>query len=333
VCPSRSRHSSTMLQVCLVGTGRMGQLRAPILYANPRAELSYVVDVVEEAAGQLAAVYQCASASSLTTAITNAKAAGKPLQAVWITTPTSSHGAIIREAAAAGLAVFTEKPVSEEPEDIRGLFEVCHNAGVPLMCGFQRRFDPSYIAMKEKVARGDVGKVHFIRVFFGDHPVPPIEFLKAGGCPFMDLSPHDLDFARWLLDGDVPTKVYGTGSSSTPELAEAAVLDNAMLMVQFSAGAICTVSMSRGRRRRRRHEVSDPFASRRMAVPVVIGASAAPLAWSGLCVVGSGSRGRRMSWVVALNSQSTAAVRRWGCPCGKGSTSLEWDMLCRVLGS
>lgn len=59
VCPSRSRHASTMLQVCLVGTGRMGQLRAPILYANPRAELSYVVDVVEEAAGQLAAVYQC----------------------------------------------------------------------------------------------------------------------------------------------------------------------------------------------------------------------------------------------------------------------------------
>lgn len=48
-----------MLQVCLVGTGRMGQLRAPILYANPRAELSYVVDVVEKAAGQLAAVYQC----------------------------------------------------------------------------------------------------------------------------------------------------------------------------------------------------------------------------------------------------------------------------------
>lgn len=55
-----------------------------------------------------------------------------------------------------------------------------------------------------------------------------------------------MDFARWLLDGDVPTSVYGTGTSSTAELTKLGVLDNAMLTMNFSKGAICTIAMSRG---------------------------------------------------------------------------------------
>lgn len=42
-----------------------------------------------------------------------------------------------------GLNVFTEKPVAEDGEDINAIFEHCAAAGVELMCGFQRRFDPS----------------------------------------------------------------------------------------------------------------------------------------------------------------------------------------------
>ena len=48
-----------MLEVALVGTGRMGQLRAPMLYANPRANLACVVDVVEAAGARLAAQFHC----------------------------------------------------------------------------------------------------------------------------------------------------------------------------------------------------------------------------------------------------------------------------------
>jgi predicted dehydrogenase len=41
---------------------------------------------------------------------------------------------------------------------------------------------------------------------FRDHPVPPVEFLRMGGCIFHDLVVHDADFACHLL-GEVPTKV------------------------------------------------------------------------------------------------------------------------------
>ena len=53
------------------------------------------------------------------------------------------------------------------------------------------------------VQMGKIGDVQMVRVFFADHPVPPIEFLTAGGGdPFTDLAPHDIDFVRWVLDDE-----------------------------------------------------------------------------------------------------------------------------------
>jgi hypothetical protein len=46
-----------------------------------------------------------------------------------------------------------------------------------------RRFDPSYIALHDAVARGDIGTPVHIRVMFGDHPIPQIDFLKSGQSP------------------------------------------------------------------------------------------------------------------------------------------------------
>jgi len=165
--------------------------------------------------------------------------------AVWISTPTFNHEDSIRVAANGKKAVFVEKPVAEHPEDISKSFAVCKAAGVPLCCGFQRRFDTGYVAMKNAVANGDIGKIIFINAMHFDHPCPSIEFLAKGGCPFMDLAPHELDFISWLLEGEEPSEVYASGSSSTQVLKEVKVCDNALLTAKYPSGATATVGMSR----------------------------------------------------------------------------------------
>ena len=79
------------------------------------------------------------------------------------------------------------------------------------------------------------GKPVSASIFFADHPCPPIEFLLTGGCVFMDLSAHDVDFARYALDDDV-VSVYATGSSSDERLKEAGVHDNAVMVTTFKKG-------------------------------------------------------------------------------------------------
>ena len=68
------------------------------------------------------------------------------LDAIVVCSPTFTHEAVVTEAAKNGLDVFTEKPVDETADKIVNLFEIADRGGILLCCGFQRRFDASYVA-------------------------------------------------------------------------------------------------------------------------------------------------------------------------------------------
>mmetsp|Transcript_33766 Transcript_33766/g.100751 ORF Transcript_33766/g.100751 Transcript_33766/m.100751 type:complete len:244 (+) Transcript_33766:933-1664(+) len=142
------------------------------------------------------------------------------------------------------MSIFTEKPVDETAEKIRKLFLVCDKAGVDLCCGFQRRFDDSYVSAAHAVQGGGIGKPLISSIFFADHPCPPIEFLLTGGNIFSDLSAHDVDYIRWVLNDEVAS-VYATGTSSSKVLEDAGVHDNATMVMNFKKGAVVTLTMSR----------------------------------------------------------------------------------------
>jgi myo-inositol 2-dehydrogenase/D-chiro-inositol 1-dehydrogenase len=170
---------------------------------------------------------------------------GDGIDGIVISTPTFTHNSLIREAAIHGLHIFTEKPVDVTSELISELFDVCKQNNATLCCGFQRRFDNAYVAVERAIREGRIGSPLMATIFFGDHPAPPTEFMMTGGNIFMDLLPHDLDYVRWCLQDDVKS-VYATGTSSTDELRDAGVHDNAIAVVTFQKGAVVTFTMSRG---------------------------------------------------------------------------------------
>lgn len=158
-----------------------------------------------------------------------------PLDALIVCSPTFTHEAVVTEAAKKGLDVFTEKPVDETAEKIINLYKIADRGGISLCCGFQRRFDPSYVAAAQAVRNGEVGVPVAANIFFADHPCPPKGFLIKGGNIFMDLSAHDVDYIMHVLDDDV-VSVYATGTSSCEELAAVGVHDNANVLMKFSRG-------------------------------------------------------------------------------------------------
>jgi len=159
----------------------------------------------------------------------------KAIDGIVVCSPTFTHEEVIHIAAKHGISVFTEKPVDETSSQIEDLFCVAQKAGITLCCGFQRRFDSSYVSAASAVKTGKIGRPVYANIFFGDHPCPPKEFLLSGGNIFMDLSAHDVDYIMDVLD-DVVVSVYATGTSSTPELEAAGVHDNATMMMTFSKG-------------------------------------------------------------------------------------------------
>lgn len=166
------------------------------------------------------------------------------LDGLVIAVPTSSHGDCIQIAAENGLGAFVEKPVAESPHEIEELYDLCEHRGVPLCCGFQRRFDESYSRAAELVRRGAIGKVSNANIVFGDSPGPSLEFLLEGGDIFYDLSVHDVDFIRWALGEEIES-VYARGTSSRKELADCDIQDSATMMMTTEHGSIVTLSMNR----------------------------------------------------------------------------------------
>lgn len=167
--------------------------------------------------------------------LTEAVNSSDKIDGIIVSTPTFTHETLIKESANYGLSIFTEKPVDETAAKIESLFDYCDTKGSKLCCSFQRRFDTSYVATREALTNGAIGKPLTARIFFGDHPCPPPEFLLSGGDIFMDLSAHDVDYIRWCLNDEIES-VYATGTSSNKMLEDAGVYDNATLLLNFRNG-------------------------------------------------------------------------------------------------
>ena len=83
-------------------------------------------------------------------------------------------------------------------------------AGVKLMVGFNRRFDPSFKRIRELVASGEIGEPHILRITSRDPAPPPLAYVKVSGGIFLDMTIHDFDMARYLV-GEID-EVYALGN-------------------------------------------------------------------------------------------------------------------------
>ena len=138
-----------MLSIAVIGAGRIGNIHARNIAAHGGVRLAGVADVNAAAAERLA---QVCGARALT--LDEVFAA----DAVLIGSPTPTHADYIERAAAAGRAIFCEKPIDLAVERVRACLEAVRHAGVALMVGFNRRFDPHFAALKRRLDAGEIGK-------------------------------------------------------------------------------------------------------------------------------------------------------------------------------
>eukprot|EP00924_Labyrinthula_sp_SR-Ha-C_P004432 snap_masked-scaffold_89-processed-gene-0.34-mRNA-1 protein AED:1.00 eAED:1.00 QI:0/0/0/0/1/1/4/0/382 len=235
------------IKVCLIGTGRMGQIRAHALYSNPKFIL---VGIVGHNIS-LADKYSVPLFSELSDFFSSEF--GKETKAFVISNSTQIHASTIEKLltfSGENTKIFIEKPVSPTPEEIKTSFSLVKKHSSKLCCSFQRRFDNSYISVFNALKEGKIGKVLFVRVFFADHPTPELKFLLKDGCPFMDLTPHDIDYVLWCLknidEEDRVISVQATGMNSNETLKENDILDNVTLNMKMKSGCLINMFFSRG---------------------------------------------------------------------------------------
>ena len=225
-----------MLDIAVIGAGRIGQIHARNVAAHPGARLVGICDPNGAAAGRLAA--SCGSSVIGLDAAFDAAA-------VLIASPTPTHAGFIERAAAAGRAVFCEKPIDLDAVRARACVEAAERAGIALMVGFNRRFDPHFAALKAALAGGEIGALEVLSITSRDPSPPPPAYVAVSGGLFRDMAIHDLDMARFLLDEEVEEVFAAASCLVDPGIGAAGDVDSALITLRTASGRLCSISNSR----------------------------------------------------------------------------------------
>ncbi|MCX5481332.1 inositol 2-dehydrogenase [Kaistia geumhonensis] len=223
----------------LLGAGRIGKVHAAAIAAVPGASLVAVADAFPDAARALAA------STGAEVREADAIMAASDIDAVLITTPTDLHATMIEQAAKAGKAIFCEKPIDLDVQRVRDCLAVVAKAGVPLMVGFNRRFDPNFVEVRRQIDAGTIGKVEMVSITSRDPAPPPADYIKRSGGLFRDMTIHDFDMARFLL-GEEPVSVFASASVLVdPVIGELGDYDSASVVLTTASGRIAQISNTR----------------------------------------------------------------------------------------
>jgi myo-inositol 2-dehydrogenase/D-chiro-inositol 1-dehydrogenase len=228
-----------MLNIGLIGAGRIGRIHGGNVALRRDARLVALADADATAAAALAQETG-AKVHTVEEILGDAD-----IGAVLICAPTDLHADLIERAARVKKAVFCEKPVDLGSERIRACLDVVKQAGVPLMIGFNRRFDPNFATLKARLDAGFAGEIEIISIISRDPTPPPLSYVKRSGGLFRDMMIHDFDMARFLL-GEEPIAVTAVGSSLVdPAIGEAGDVDTAAVLLETRSGKIAQISNSR----------------------------------------------------------------------------------------
>lgn len=230
------------INIGVVGLGRLGSLYAQYFRSRiPGARLAAVSDVRADVTARIAAETGARGYNDYRELVRD-----PGVDAVVVMTPTNLHGEVVFAAAAAGKAIFCEKPLSVDVAEGERMKAAVAQAGVFFQLGFMRRFDRAYAAAKRKIDAGHIGRPVIFKSTSRDQLPPPIEYLRpenSGGL-FIDMGIHDFDLARWFM-GEATT-VHSIGNSvAFPEIGKVGDVENGLTTLKFAGGGIGVISLSR----------------------------------------------------------------------------------------
>ena len=210
----------------------------------------YVAPAIAASANGLLAALHDVSAASLSRAAAlfpeatpydNPATFFAAIDAVYVASPNDSHRPLVEAAAAAGVPVLCEKPMATTLADARAMVAACEQAGVSYATAFDQRFHPAHQHLASLVQGGALGTVTALRIayccwvgadFQGDNwRVDPA---RAGGGALIDLAPHGLDLAAFLLDD----RLVDIAAMGQQQVHDYPVEDGAVLIARSVRGVL-----------------------------------------------------------------------------------------------
>ena len=162
------------------------------------------------------------------------------VQVVYVSTTNELHRPQVLAAAKAGKHVLCEKPLALSVQDAIAMVRACDDAGVVMATNHHLRNAATHRKIRELVRGGAIGRPLFARVFHAVYLPPNLQGWRldkpqAGGGVILDITVHDIDTLRFVLDAE-PVEAVGIAQSAF--MAKEGLADGAMSVVRFDNGVL-----------------------------------------------------------------------------------------------
>ena len=229
------------LGIAVVGSGRIGSLRAQMAAQHPAVKFLAVSDL---SADRAAAVAEKTGADFSST--DNLAVISRPeVNAVIVSTSEHEHLLPVMQALELGKPVLVEKPIALTVADADKLIAKSESTGTPLYVGYAQRFKRRYLSAKDQILAGRIGEITAITGRACNTRAQGIEILKRSvdATPVVDVLTYWVDVAGWFLEGIRPREVTARGQGTVFREAGFDVNDATFALITFDNGAVVNLGV------------------------------------------------------------------------------------------
>jgi predicted dehydrogenase len=232
---------SRQIGVAVVGSGRIGTLRAHMAARHPAVGFLAVSDRDPERARALATAAGAQLASG-----DNLDVISHPdVDAVIVSTSEHEHAGPLLQAIELGKPILVEKPLALSLDDADRIVGAAEGRGVDVRVGYSRRHDRRWMLAKEQIVQGRLGQIVGATARVYNSRAQMLEILKRSpdATPVTDVLTYYVDMACWFLEGNRPVEVVARGQSKLFKEMGYRAQDVTWTIVTFEDGAVVSLGV------------------------------------------------------------------------------------------
>lgn len=237
-----------MIGICVIGVGRAGMIHARN-FATGRVAGARLVAVAEPVEAARRTASHELSLEHVFADYGQALAA-PGVDAVVVATPSDLHRDVVIAAAKAGKHILCEKPLGMNALECDEMIAAVDGARVKLQIGFMRRFDASFLAAKQRVDAGEIGRVVMVRSLTHGPttPKPWMYDIRKSNGPLSEVNSHDIDAVRWFSGSEFEEVYAIAGNFRSPQARQQFpdFYDNVILSARMASGMQGSISGAQG---------------------------------------------------------------------------------------
>jgi predicted dehydrogenase len=233
---------ATSIGLGVIGSGRIGTLRARLASGHAAVANIVVSDLDPANAAKLAALVGGRSHGSDNLAVID----DPDVAAVIVSTSEGEHMAPMLAAIERGKPVLVEKPIALTVREADQVLEGVAKHGGNVRVGYSRRYKERYQIAKEQIVKDRVGQLTggAARVFNSRSQALAMLGRNPHATPVVDALTYYVDLMNWLFEGRHIVEIYARGQTGVLKAAGHDVPDVSYAVLTYDDGAVVNLGVS-----------------------------------------------------------------------------------------